>query len=69
MAQVVSFWVVKKLDGHRVASINPNPWRLEEAKEFCRVAAIHGQRYAMTRVDVKLDLIGKQPINSISLVA
>lgn len=69
MAQVVSFWIVKKLDGHRVVSIDPNPWRLEEAKEYCKNGARHGQRYAMTRVDVTIDLIGKSPVKSISLVA
>ena len=69
LVQTVSFWIVQKVSGRRVIWVNPNHWRLEEAREYCKVAARNGQQYAITRVDVTVDLVGKTPIKSISLVA
>lgn len=69
MAQKVSFWIVSKMAGRKVAFVNPNPWRKEEAREYCIQAAKRGQQFAMTRVDVVVDFVGKPPARSVSLVA
>lgn len=65
----LSLWIVCEIKNGVVVEVNPNPWRLEEAREYCQTASRNGKQVAMTRLDTALDLLGKPLPKRLSLKA
>lgn len=67
MAETIVFYLVQKLEGDKVIEVLPMPRLLNDAERYVQKASVLGQRYAITRCNVSVDLVGREPIKTVLL--